>query len=53
MSILVIAEHDNTALNGATLHVIAAAQKIGTDITLLVAGEHITAVAEQAQTWLV
>lgn len=49
MSILVIAEHDNTALNGATLHVVAAARKIGADITLLVAGENITAVAEQAK----
>ena len=29
MSILVIAEHNNQALNGATLNVVAAAQKIG------------------------
>ena len=35
MSILVIAEHDNKALNGATLNVVAAAQKIGGDITVL------------------
>jgi len=38
MSILVIAEHDNKALNAATLNVVAAAQKIGGDITVLVAG---------------
>ena len=38
MSILVIAEHDNTALKGATLHTIAAAQKLGGDIHVLVAG---------------
>lgn len=49
MSILVIAEHDNTALNGATLHVVTAAQKIGGEITVLVAGEQVTAVAEQAE----
>jgi electron transfer flavoprotein alpha subunit len=28
MSILVIAEHDNQTLNGATLNVVAAAQKM-------------------------
>jgi electron transfer flavoprotein alpha subunit len=48
MSILVIAEHDNTALNGATLNVVAAAQKIGGDITVLVAGSGAQAVADQA-----
>ena len=48
MSILVIAEHDNKALNGATLNVVAAAQKIGGDITVLVAGSGAQAVAEQA-----
>ncbi|OTG85423.1 electron transfer flavoprotein subunit alpha [Acinetobacter sp. ANC 4558] len=48
MSILVIAEHDNKALNGATLNVIAAAQKIGGDITVLVAGSGAQAVADQA-----
>lgn len=47
MSILVIAEHDNKALNGATLNVVAAAQKIGGDITVLVAGSGAQAVADQ------
>ena len=48
MSILVIAEHDNKALNGATLNVVAVAQKIGGDITVLVAGFGAQAVADQA-----
>lgn len=48
MSILVIAEHDNKALNAATLNVVAAAQKIGGDITVLVAGSNAQAVADQA-----
>ncbi|MFH7767594.1 electron transfer flavoprotein subunit alpha/FixB family protein, partial [Acinetobacter sp. BSP-28] len=47
-SILVIAEHDNKALNAATLNVVAAAQKIGGDITVLVAGSGTQAVADQA-----
>jgi len=38
MSILVIAEHDNTSLKADTLKTVSAAQKIGGDITLLVAG---------------
>ena len=49
MSILVIAEHDNKALNGATLNVVAAAQKIGADITVLVAGSGAQAVADQGE----
>jgi electron transfer flavoprotein alpha subunit len=48
MSILVIAEHDNTELKGATLSTIAAAKKIGGDITVLVAGENCAAVADAA-----
>jgi electron transfer flavoprotein alpha subunit len=48
MTILVIAEHDNTALNAATLNVVAAAKEIGGDIDLLVAGESCGAVAEAA-----
>lgn len=48
MTILVIAEHDNSTLNIATLHAVTAAQKIGSDISLLVAGENIAAVVEQA-----
>ena len=48
MSILVIAEHNNQALNGATLNVVAAAQKIGGDVTVLVAGSGVQAVADAA-----
>ncbi len=38
MTILVIAEHDNSSLNVATLNAVAAAQAIGGDIHILVAG---------------
>ena len=38
MSILVIVEHDNSSLKAETLKTVGAAQKIGGDITLLVAG---------------
>ena len=38
MSILVLAEHDNTTLNPSTLHAVSAASEIGGDITVLVAG---------------
>ena len=48
MSILVLVEHDNSALKSATLHAITAAQKIGGDIHLLVAGQNCRAVAEAA-----
>ncbi len=48
MSILVIAEHDNTSLNAATLNVVSAAKAIGDDITVLVAGSGCSAVAEAA-----
>lgn len=48
MSILVIAEHDNASLNGATLNVVAAAQAIGGDIEVLVAGANCAAVGEAA-----
>jgi electron transfer flavoprotein alpha subunit len=48
MTILVIAEHDNAALNAATLNVVAAAKEIGGDIDILVAGESCGAVAEAA-----
>jgi len=34
MAALVIAEHDNANLNPATLSTIAAASKLGTDITV-------------------
>ena len=48
MSILVIAEHDNASVKGATLNTVAAAQKIGGDITVLVAGQGCGAAAEAA-----
>jgi electron transfer flavoprotein alpha subunit len=44
--LLVIAEHDNTALKSATLNTVAAAAAIGGEIHLLVAGHHCRAVAE-------
>jgi electron transfer flavoprotein alpha subunit len=50
MSILVYAEHDNSALKADTLKTVAAAQKIGGNITILVAGHHCQSVAEQAAT---
>src|SRR5690625_714314 len=47
--ILVIAEHDNAQLNGATLNTVAAAAQLGVDgIHVLVAGEDAAAVASQA-----
>lgn len=48
MSNLVIVEHDNNEVGLATLHAVTAAQQIGGDIDLLVAGENCAAVAEQA-----
>ncbi|BAP44526.1 FAD-binding protein [Pseudomonas sp. 21LCFQ010] len=48
MTILVIAEHDKGALVPATLNAVAAAQKIGGDIHVLVAGAGVSAVAEAA-----
>ena len=49
MSILVIAEHDNTNLKGATLNTVAAAKEIGSEISLLVAGLNISSVIDEAQ----
>ncbi len=48
MSILVLAEHHDGALAGATAHVVAAAKAIGGDIDVLVAGEGVGAIAEAA-----
>jgi electron transfer flavoprotein alpha subunit len=48
MTILVIAEHDNQSLKAATLNTVAAAQKIGGDIHLLVAGSNCQAAAQAA-----
>ncbi|MBL8507715.1 MAG: FAD-binding protein, partial [Chitinimonas sp.] len=48
MSILVIAEHDNGSLKAATLNTVTAAQKIGGDIHVLVAGHNAAAAAQAA-----
>ncbi len=48
MSILVIAEHDNTNIKSATLNTIAAAKDIGDDITLLIAGHNCGDLASSA-----
>jgi len=48
MSILVVAEHDNATLKGATLNTVAAAKAIGGDISVLVAGQGCGAAAEAA-----
>ncbi len=48
MSILVIAEHDNSQLLGSTFNTLGAARQIGGEITLLVAGHNCGAVAEAA-----
>jgi len=48
MSILVIAEHNNAELKGATRNAIAAAAAIGGDITVLVAGKGCSGPAEAA-----
>ncbi|MDA8786451.1 FAD-binding protein [Porticoccaceae bacterium] len=48
MSILVIAEHDNSSLNVATLNSVTAAQAIGSDIDILVVGASCQDVATQA-----
>jgi len=48
MSVLVIAEHDNRSVKSATLNTVAAAAKIGSDITVLVAGSDCGAAAKAA-----
>ncbi|EHK66436.1 electron transfer flavoprotein subunit alpha/FixB family protein [Achromobacter arsenitoxydans] len=48
MTVLVIAEHDKQALNGATLNAIAAAAKLGMPVHVLVAGGDAQAVAAAA-----
>lgn len=48
MSILVIAEHDNSSLKSGTLNAVSAAQAIGGDIDVLVAGSNSDAAAEAA-----
>ncbi|HEX9450149.1 MAG TPA: FAD-binding protein [Burkholderiales bacterium] len=48
MAILVIAEHDNAAIKPALLNTVAAAQKIGGDIDILVAGHQCAGAAKAA-----
>ena len=48
MSILILADHDNQTIRGATLNTVAAAAKIGGDIVLLVAGGGCAAAAQAA-----
>jgi len=52
MSILVLAEHHDGQLAGATAHVVEAARQIaqsgGGDVDVLIAGENVGAIAEQA-----
>ncbi|MGF6729192.1 electron transfer flavoprotein alpha subunit [Paraburkholderia youngii] len=45
---LVVAEHDNASIKAATLNTIAAAQKIGGEIHVLVAGHNAQAAADAA-----
>jgi len=48
MTALVIAEHDNTSLKGATLNTVTAAAQCGGDVHVLVAGHNAGAAAEAA-----
>ena len=50
MSILVIAEHDNSNLKGSTLNTITAASLLDGQISLLIAGSNMNSVVEEAQT---
>ncbi len=50
MSILVIAEHDNTSLKGATLNTLTAATSLSGDVAILVAGSNIDSVVSECQT---
>ncbi len=47
MSILLVAEHDNSELKAATLNAVTAAREMG-DVSILVAGHNCAAVAEAA-----
>ena len=48
MSVLVIAEHDNASIKGATLNTVTAAKACGGDVHVLVAGEGAAAAAQAA-----
>jgi electron transfer flavoprotein alpha subunit len=48
MAILVIAEHDNASIKGATLNTVAAASRMGGDVHLLVVGHNAAGAAQAA-----
>src|SRR5438093_1107576 len=48
MTILVLAEHDNSSLKSSTSHAVTAAQKLGDDITVLVVGYDAASAAQAA-----
>jgi electron transfer flavoprotein alpha subunit len=48
MAVLIVAEHDNSSLRKATLHAVSAAQKIGGELHILVAGHQAQAAAKAA-----
>ncbi|HEX2199084.1 MAG TPA: electron transfer flavoprotein subunit alpha/FixB family protein, partial [Burkholderiales bacterium] len=48
MTILVLAEHDNKAIRKSTLNAVAAAQKLGGDLHVLVAGHQADEAAQAA-----
>jgi electron transfer flavoprotein alpha subunit len=48
MAVLILAKHDNATLNDATAKTVTAAKAMGSDITVLVAGENCAAAAEAA-----
>lgn len=48
MSILVLAEHDNTQLKSATAHVVSAGLQLGEKVNVLVIGSNCQAVADSA-----
>ncbi|NWG54092.1 MAG: electron transfer flavoprotein subunit alpha/FixB family protein [Hydrogenophilaceae bacterium] len=48
MAVLVVAEHDNASLKDATHKVVSAAQKMGGDVDVLVAGHNAGAAAQAA-----
>ncbi|MCA6217592.1 electron transfer flavoprotein subunit alpha/FixB family protein [Ideonella sp. B7] len=48
MAILVIAEHDNASIKGATLNTVTAATQLGGDVHVLVAGQNAGAAAQAA-----
>jgi electron transfer flavoprotein alpha subunit len=48
MTILVIAEHDNTSIKAATLNTVAAAAKVGGDVHVLIAGSNAQSAADSA-----